>query len=437
VGEVLQKYWPSFLYFDSFADQLPRSIDVAVLRNHIKARNANANVSAPQPGQQAAEDFLHLAGVDLEEVIRLKDNDKSLNNYLTRCTAQITGDFLTYWKQSVDGKQTVKLHVRHTRNAAGVLWLSFYVHDGVDQYPEQRSKGFLWFLSFYLRLAADQKRNGSGIERFLLIDEPGTYLHAKAQRDVLHLLEEKFSREHQVIYSTHSPYLIPADKLHRLRIVLRDGSKGTQVLDRLTHPSLRGEAFSDTLSPVITAIGLDIRDRIGGLSDRNLLVEGLSDHIYLSVWCAQLKADLFKNIRIFPGTGAGSLPTLASLCIGWGLDFCVLLDRDDEGLKTALKFERQLGLNSARIIHPSNAITIEDVFDVEDFKLLLKSLDPSFDLKGAETASKAIKRQSVDKILLARKFAETPLNYSKSAPAFTRLLQTIETAFGFLAVSPR
>jgi hypothetical protein len=52
----------------------------------------------------------------------------------------------------------VDLRVQHLRDTAGTLKLAFYVRDKTDQYPEQRSKGFLWFLSFYLKLAAAQKR---------------------------------------------------------------------------------------------------------------------------------------------------------------------------------------------------------------------------------------------------------------------------------------
>jgi len=428
-GQRFRLLWPQFVYFDLFQDQLPRQIAVEALHQNIQARKAKGQQpTQSQPGQNSVEDYLELAGVDLNEVLRLKDQDKVLSNYLKRKAAGISGDFLNYWKQSVDGTQKVELHVRHARNAQGVLQLAFYVHDGVDQYPEQRSKGFLWFLSFYLRLAAEEKRNPNG-NRLLLIDEPGTYLHAKAQRDVLHLIEDKLAPEQQVIYSTHSPYLLPTDKLHRLRIVFRHGQRGTIVVDRLTHPDLRGEEFADTLSPVISAIGLDIRDRIGGLTDKNLLVEGLSDHTYLTTWLAQLKSPLQTKVCVFPGTSAGSLPTLGSLCIGWGLKFSVLLDRDDAGLKTAEKFANKLGLSSKRIIHPDNAVTIEDVFDAGEFTALLAKLDPSLNLKASETPSKGIRRQNVDKILLARKFAESPASFPKSAINFGRLLQTIEKSF--------
>ncbi len=421
--------WPQFVFFDSFQDQLPRQIDVANLAQYRKIKSTKTqSLPEPQKGQSSVEDFIELADIDINRVMELGDQDKALGNYLKGRTATITGDFLTYWKQAVDGKEKVELQVRHTRDVSGRLQLVFYVHDGVDQYPEQRSKGFLWFLSFYLRIAAAEKRLPDRT-RLLLIDEPGTYLHAKAQKNVLHLIEDRIACKQQVIYTTHSPYLLPVDKLHRLRIVVRDGMDGTVVVDRLTHPTLRGNLFADTLSPIITAIGLDVRENLRGLSQNNLLVEGLSDYIYVTTWIATLKIKQMEGVSIFPGTGAGTLPAIGSLCIGWGLSFSILLDRDDDGLKVAKKFERELGISHLRIIHPESASTIEDVFDPDEFAELLRVLDPALGVDRDEKPSKAIKRQSVDKILLARKFAEQSVKYPRSAVSFRRLIEKIQKSF--------
>jgi hypothetical protein len=166
-----------------------------------KASAAAAASTIPQPVQ----DYITLAGLDLTIIQRFSTEDKALNNYLSTRSAQITGDFLTYWKQKAGTEQTVTLQVRHQRSPQGVQQLAFYVHDQTDQYPEQRSKGFLWFLSFYLRLAAEHQRSPDR-ERMLLIDEPGTYLHARAQQDVLHLLED---RENVFSYASNNSSNFP------------------------------------------------------------------------------------------------------------------------------------------------------------------------------------------------------------------------------------
>lgn len=208
-ADYLRDIWPQFVYFDSFQDSLPREVKFDALRTPEGTENPMVPSSV--------HDFVVMSELDLERITNLGGQDKTLGNYLSSRSATITGDFLTYWKQKVDQDETVDLQVRHIRDTEGTLKLAFYVHDKSDQYPDQRSKGFLWFLSFYLKLAAAQKKY-PGRKRILLIDEPGSYLHARAQKDVLHLFEDRIAEKNQIIYSTHSPYLIPPDRLHRLRI---------------------------------------------------------------------------------------------------------------------------------------------------------------------------------------------------------------------------
>jgi AAA ATPase domain len=443
----LRDEWPTFVYFDSFQDSLPRQVDFADLQPAKKAAPAagsplaaaqaasepTATRKGPIKAPASVQDFVTLADLDIARVSALSDNDKSLGNYLSSRGAVISGDFLTYWKQKVDKDEAVDIRVRHLRDSAGTLKLAFYVHDKSDQYPDQRSKGFLWFLSFYLKLAAVKKKYPER-KRLLLIDEPGSYLHARAQRDVLHLFEDRIVPSDQVIYSTHSPYLIPPDRLHRLRIVLKTTASGTKVLDRLTHPDLRGVNFADSLSPVIAAIGIDISQSINFNKERNLFVEGISDLMYVTAWAGMFNPELIEKFNIFPGTGATTIPLLASLFIGWGFNFVALLDNDEQGQSVREKLARDLLFPPSRIVHPRDAKAIEDLLSAEDFRALLGSMDNSLTLNPGETPTAAIRRQSIDKVLLARTFSERAAKSSitltkKSHDGISRLLADILAAW--------
>ena len=427
---ILRASWPSFVYFDSFEDTLPRTVDVSLIQASVEA----AKKSQSAPGStipRPVRDYITLSGMDTAVIQKYATEEKALYNYLSGRSAHITGDFLTYWKQRAGAEQTVTLQVRHQRNAQGVQQLAFYVHDQTDQYPEQRSKGFLWFLSFYLRLAAEQLRDPDR-KRLLLIDEPGTYLHARAQRDVLDLLEDRLSKRDEVVYSTHSQYLFPADKWHRLRIVLKTPATGSVVVDRLTHPLLRGGEFSDTLSPILMAIGIDIRQAAAFVRNKNLIVEGISDHYYISAWSRMTGVNLLDTVHIFPATGAASEVTLASLFIGWGLDFVAFLDREANGNAARDKLVRELGVPENMVIQPDQALGIEDLFSEPDFGVLLASLDPALTIQANEKPTAAMKRQRVDKVLLARKFAEnqsagkvnaTPATRDRVVALLNRILQ--------------
>jgi energy-coupling factor transporter ATP-binding protein EcfA2 len=82
----------------------------------------------------------------------------------------------------------------------------------------------------------------------LLLDEPGLTLHAKAQRDLLRYFETELKGSHQLIYSTHSPFMIDPTHFERVRIVQEKsidaelnvdiGKDGTTVLEAMSATGL-------------------------------------------------------------------------------------------------------------------------------------------------------------------------------------------------------
>jgi predicted ATP-dependent endonuclease of OLD family len=402
-AKVLQNYWPQFIYFDSFEDILPPKVTVSQSPTDAKKYVGSDGKTLGSP----VRDFLLLAGVSLSEVFKSKKDDKRLENYFRGRSAQISGDFKEYWKQKVDGEQVVELSIQLRHETSTSITLVFFVNDSHSHYVSQRSRGFRWFLSFFLKLTAANKRSpDSG--RVLLIDEPGTYLHARAQRDVLGMFENRLRPEGNVIlYSTHSPYLIPPDKLHRLRLVAKIAGDGTKVFNKLRDESLSGEQYEDTLSPILAAIGLDIREQLGFAKPLNIILEGITDYYYLQGFCALLRSDLLARANLFPATGAFSTMPLVSLSIGWGLKWIVLLDHDEQGNAAAQKLKQELLIDSWRIIQPENAKGIEDLFSNSDFLKLAKLAGIDSKGKTAASATQLIKALgTLDKALLARTFAE-------------------------------
>lgn len=96
----------------------------------------------------------------------------------------------------------------------------------------------------------------------ILLDEPGLTLHGKAQADLLRYIEEELLPKHQVIFTTHSPFLVPSDRLSDVRIVedvlifkqgrSRPEVKGTKVSEDVLSKD------KDTLFPLQGALGYDL-----------------------------------------------------------------------------------------------------------------------------------------------------------------------------------
>ena len=89
-------------------------------------------------------------------------------------------------------------------------------HHRVTVPLSERSAGFVWFFSFLAQFKQLKKSAGKSI---ILLDEPGLTLHGKAQSDLLRYIEERILPEHQVIYTTHSPFMVPAQRLADVRVV--------------------------------------------------------------------------------------------------------------------------------------------------------------------------------------------------------------------------
>lgn len=395
--DELVRYMPYFIFFSDFSDILPFEIPFTEAKNH-----------------KTVKDFAKLAGLGLDEVINTSDSQWR-RNILSRHSAKISGDFRSHWEQD---------EIELVAEADGDK-LRFGIKKSGDYLlfkPEQRSKGFQWFLSFYLRLNAEQAE-----ANVILIDEPGLFLHSKAQKDVLKVFET-LSGQSQVVISTHSPYLIDAQRLDRVRLILKDDQSGTRIENKI-HKG----ADTETLTPIITAIGLDLAHDFSIAGKKNVLLEGISDYYFLQALREHAKGN---KANFIPCVGATKIPQLVSLLIGWDLEFLAVLDKDSEGKKTAKELSEKSLIGQEKIIFISeqDGFAIEDLFTHEDFNDYV--LEETKNDDAATPNSKFLKNKKLDKVLLAKKFFEkmksgmSDLKLSKETiEAFKEVFDKINTGF--------
>ena len=108
---------------------------------------------------------------------------------------------------------------------------------------DERSSGFIWFFSFLIWFS--QMKENYADKLVVLLDEPGLTLHGKAQQDLLRYIREKLQPEYQVIYTTHSPFMLDVENIFSLRTVedvvkreivnndLKEEILGTKVGERI------------------------------------------------------------------------------------------------------------------------------------------------------------------------------------------------------------
>ena len=362
VVQLLTPHLPKFFRFNQYST-LPGRIDFREL--------ANSKAEGPgSSGLQTARSLLSLAGSDTKQLGN--DNYELRKSELEAVQIDLTNQVFEYWKQNeylevlidVD-KDTVQ---QPNGQTAVARFLDIRLRDkrtGYSNNFSQRSSGFQWFFSF-LAAFSEFESHASPI---VLLDEPALTLHAKAQADFLRFINERLAPSAPVLYTTHSPFMIEADKLHRVRIVEDNG------------PPLGATCSSDVLAsdqsslfPLQAALGYDIAQNLF-VGSNNLVVEGTSDYIFLTtmsqVCIGSGRVGLDEKWRILPAGGATNIPTFVSL-VGPHLDVTVLADSDTQGMQRVTNMVSQKLLSGHRLImasvaSPSKDADLEDLFSDGDY----------------------------------------------------------------------
>jgi predicted ATP-dependent endonuclease of OLD family len=234
-----------------------------------------------------------------------------------------------------------------------------------------RSRGFVWFFSF-LAWYSQLKRKGENI--ILLLDEPGLSLHAKAQADLLGYFKKELQPHHQVIYSTHSPFLVDPTRFDQIRIVqdLSVESGGDDLAEELQGTKVTTEvleATPDSLFPLQGALGYEISQTLF-VGPNSLVVEGVSDLLYLQTISALLQSNdepgLSEKWVITPVGGSDKVPTFVAL-IGAQkhLNVAVLIDFQKKDKQSIESLYKKKLLDKKSVLTFSD-FTSGDEADIED-----------------------------------------------------------------------
>lgn len=277
----------------------------------------------------------------------------------------------------------------------------------------ERSNGLQWYFNLFIDILAHDFQDKNVI---YLIDEPGVYLHVEAQKELLSLFKELTKVKNQVLYTTHSPYMLDTGNVLQVRALEKvDGD--TYICNSIY--SLRQNSTSrlETLSPLLNALGLDLKHNIGpSITKRNLIVEGITDYMYITAMLNYLSIDDFY---VIPSVGAGNIDKIASILFGWGYDYKIILDHDNAGNGQAQKLEKGFGfelnkdyfyVNGASQYDKGISYTIEDLISSEDNE----KLQCRYDKTNSEATKKLAARNFFDMVnsgeLISSKDTETNFN---------------------------
>jgi AAA ATPase domain len=359
---IIDKYadpWmPKFVYFDDY-DSMPGKVSIPHL---IRKRDADTL----SRGERALLSLLNLAGVTPED-FHQADQHERLIRELENAGNVISDEVFDYWSQN--DQLEVKLEVLPPEAGAeapldeGPI-LQVRVHNRRHRASvpfDERSRGFVWFFSFLAYFNEVEESTAENL--ILLLDEPGLSLHGRAQQDLLRLIDDRLAPKHQVIYTTHSPFMVSPDHLHRVRTVIDHDKVGTKVSAEIF------KADEDTAFPLLTAMGIEMTQTLF-IGEHTLLLEGPSDLIYLDVLTEVLERQGRPGLDArwvkTPIGGAGKLSTFVTLLGANKLHVAVVVDSStkDVGAIKRLRENGQLGRRNLLEISEFTGTADADIEDL-------------------------------------------------------------------------
>lgn len=353
---------PKFWYFD---DYYPLSGKINI--------NKMISEKGATESDKTAHALFELARINPQDILTAQDKEYERFVALLEASAnKITTEVFKFWKTNTNLDIEFKIQTINNHQGHSEKYLDIRVKS--QRYKitlplDRRSKGFNWFFSFivwFSRIQSDKEA-----DYILLLDEPGLNLHASAQADLLRFFNE-LSEKYQIIYTTHSPFMIESDHLNRIRTCLETDA-GSVISDSIQ------EKDPNTLFPLQAALGYDIAQNLF-ISKRNLLVEGPADLVYLTFFSNLLQGEkrvhLRDDITIVPVGGLDKVITFISLLRGSKLGVSCLLDTfvDQKGKQKVQNLisqkiikDKHIRFFDEFISTGSKVADIEDLFEKDEY----------------------------------------------------------------------
>jgi len=380
VLEYLESSLPKFIYFDNY-DVLRNTIDIV----DFIQKNKN------DPGKKElrmTKCLFDFVGLDLDLLSDLdptKDGvtpeikTKNATERRIRCNAaanRMTSEFSEWWKQ-----RRHKFQYNIDSNQ-----FEIFVSDNFDDAEielEERSAGFQYFFSFFIVFLVESKQKYSN--SILLLDEPGLHYHGSFQLELIDFLK-KLSKTNQLMYTTHSPFMVDSKRLDTIKSVYEDKDTGyTKVANDGEWPNDMDALFPIRVGWWYKVFNSYIQDKI------HLIVEGPTDMDIINAIRKELEkqkiSSLNSDILAVPGDGART-GRLVSLLYAQKVKMILFCDSDNSGKSTGARLLNDFGIKFLTTSEEESSI--EDLFSSEMYLKAVNTVYPDINLQFTDSEKKLL-----------------------------------------------
>lgn len=360
----------------------------------LREREKNDELTFPDKIFRA---LLKMAGSSIKKITDTKDTER-LKAKLQGIQNNLTREIFNYWSQNTNLR--VKFDFREGLENDPEPFnegYNFYtdienLRHWVEVNFDDRSTGFIWFFSFLIWFS--QMKSNYGNNLLILLDEPGLSLHGKAQQDLLRYINERLKADYQVIYTSHSPFMIDSRNVYSLRgvedtveISIDDnGNQKENILGTKVHNNILTRE-KDTLFPLQGICGFDITNTLF-VGPNVVVVEGPTEfalfHWFSRQFAKTNKTTLDIKYGICPSEGAQKISSFVTLFKGRNLNIVAIFDFHEGQKKLVENFKRSSILPEDNILLTTDFVS-QDEADIEDLlgRDLYKYLfDNCLNLKG-------------------------------------------------------
>ncbi len=277
---------------------------------------------------ETVRNLFYLAELDMIELDNVKESPSKCIKLLNAASNRLTKKLNPAWKGD-----PIHVDLRYSPGNIMSVVISDVHKDGTITNTgllNRRAEGFKWTFSFIVNFAAETQR-AELKEAILLLDEPARNLHPTQQMGISDLLKN-LAGSNQVLYATHSPFMIFDYTPGNLLVVELDKRKHLSKIfydywnadDKTLTPILYGLCRGQVESIVDREIGTNSRPII--------IVETMSDAMYLNAFDKFLQdPNISMNpLNVIAAYNKNSVLPLAIFYRNHGYRTFVLLDNSEE-----------------------------------------------------------------------------------------------------------
>jgi hypothetical protein len=277
---------------------LPNSVNIEELKQNPELHMPVANLF----------ELCNRANIKYEFENALNEDGDYLN-LLEQVSEEVTNTFRNIWRDLIN----VSIQLAQTGD-----YILIKIIDNVKFNCEDRSEGFKKFISILLMLSTKARANMLTDKDLILIDEPDQSLYPTSARFLRDELLE-ISKKANVIYTTHSQYMIDTSCIERHMIVEKKNDF------TIINTSFNGSSYTED-EILLNAIGTSIFE---SLRPVNIIFEGYLDYLFFKKYLQYFDIEKeFKKYGTVYLAGISGVDNLVAILMLANKKFIIVSDSD-------------------------------------------------------------------------------------------------------------